>query len=139
MTDTVIKWGKKGDQFEGELLSVRETKDPNSDIPGKQLKIYAFRATKGSFHNIVDRVVDAEPTTVNDGDIVTVFGRVDIDRWMEFAKPGQQVGMRFAETFKTKGGFDGKMIKVSLDDEFVAKPEPLVDQNENSDLPPDLQ
>lgn len=112
-----LKFGKVGDWFKGTLTdNTRQIKN-NLSKEGEMQTVYEFKAIAGSFHNIVDKVVDDTPTTVVKGDFWTLIsGKVAIVSQLKQAKIGQVIGLRFAESIKNKQpGFDNtKVIKVLL-------------------------
>jgi hypothetical protein len=122
-----VKWGKVGDVIKGTLIGV--TEQDNSQKPGEKQKVYEIEVDAGFFHNIVDKVVQPEPTELDKGDVVNVGGKSIIDKAMRKADIGQKVIMRYTGDFKLPNGNTAKTVSVKLggmDPNWTAKPSAAV-------------
>ncbi len=117
MESVSIKWGKEGDFVQGNVIEKKLIKDQTNPFTKaiEDKNVYTIEASAGHYHDGKDKKSFAE------GDLVTVWGRAAIDRWMDLSHIGQEVRIEFTGTYKTKSGIDGKNIDVSLDKDF--KPE----------------
>lgn len=110
-----IKWGKVEDWFKGTLTDDTRLV-PNRLSPDKgDQRVYEFLAHGGSFHNIIDKVVDAEPTVVNKGEFWTIFANKTMQSMLRSTKIGQVIGFRFVAEEKTNpapGMNATKIVKV---------------------------
>lgn len=114
-----IKFGKEGDWFKGTLTdNTRQMRNELSER-GEMQTIFEFKAAGGSFHDIIDREVAAEPTTIKAGEFWSyITGKPAILNQLKSAQIGQVVGFRFAEQrpSKKKGFNPTKIIKVFIGD-----------------------
>lgn len=111
-----IKFGKVGDWFKGTIVdNTREIENKLSAKHEMQL-ICEFKIQGGSFHNIEDKVVAAEPTVIGTGEFYTYFAKGPVKAQLQRAKIGQIVGLRFAEERpNAQPGLNAtKIIKVYL-------------------------
>lgn len=119
-----IKFGKLGDWFKGTLTDNTRRMKNQLSKDGEMQTVYVFKIHGGSFHNIVDRQVQPEPTVMKEGEYWSyITGKPAITGPMKDVKIGQVVGMRLAEIKKaTQPGFDNtKIIKVligAMDDTY---------------------
>lgn len=114
-----IKFGKVGDWFKGTLTdNTRQVE--NTLSPKREMQtVFEMMAHGGSLHLINDRVVDENPTEVKKGDFWSFLtGKAALLSQLKGARLGQVIGLRFAETkkSKTKGFTDSKIIEVYLGD-----------------------
>jgi hypothetical protein len=111
-----IKWGQEGDFLKGTFTSKRQVPDKLKEVqhPGAMQWIYEVLVEAGRYHDIKDKVVDANPTELVPGSFWIVSGKPGIDEGMRNIKIGQIVGFRFTETkpAKQKGFNDNKVIRV---------------------------
>ena len=91
-----IKFGKIGDWFKG--IVVDNTREiPNQLSARHEMQtIYEFKAKGGSFHNIVNRVVDTEPTIIEEGEFYSYFAKDFVRAQLKNAKIGQVIGLRYS-------------------------------------------
>lgn len=111
-----LAWGKPGDYFKG-VLTDNGSKEVKSKYPPFEMqKIFEFKAIGGAFHNIVNKVVDVEPTECIAGDFWSVIPKAAMLAQLKKAKIGQIVGLRFTEEkkSKTEGYNDAKIVNVFL-------------------------
>jgi len=112
-----IKFGKVGDWFRGTLTANTRQMKNNLSSTGEMQTVFEFKASGGSFHNIVDKQVQAEATEITKGDFWSyITGKQVLVNQLKGAKLGQEVGLRFSEIKKaTRPGFDNtKIIQVML-------------------------
>lgn len=113
-----VKLGKVGDWFKGTITdNTREIENRLSAKHEMQL-ICEFKMQGGSYHNISEKVVAAEPTEVVKGDFMSFFAKGPVRDQLKKAKLGQIVGLKFAEERPpSQPGFNPtKIIKVYLGD-----------------------
>lgn len=108
VASSTIDWGRVGDYFIGTFVKARHNIEtqygPNS--------IYEFVAEKGQYHKLTKKKPADEPTQINKGDNVSVWGRNDIFNGMlNGLKPGQVVKVQFTEEKETKMG-QSKIVKI---------------------------
>lgn len=111
-----VKFGKVGDWFKGTIVdNTREIPNKLSSKNEMQL-ICEFKMNGGSFHNIEEKVVAAEPTEILKGEFYSLFAKGMVKAQLERAKIGQVIGLRFAEERPpSQPGFNPtKIIKVFL-------------------------
>lgn len=112
-----LAWGKVGDWFKGTLTDNTRQIVNNLSAKKEMQTIFEFKAQGGSFHDIVKKQVNAEPTTVNPGEFWSMItSKPAMLQQLKNAKIGQVIGLRFSETKEAKTpGFDAaKIIKVYL-------------------------
>lgn len=97
-----FKFGKPGDAIKGEYLGSK----PFEGQYGPTF-IHSVRAVAGSYHDIVDDVVQEAATPVKPGETYSVFEKVTFADQIAQAKVGQMVIVRYVEE-KAKKGTDGK-------------------------------
>lgn len=110
-----IKFGKKGDWFKGTLVDNTRTMVNNLSAKKELQTIFEFKAHGGSFHNIIKRQVQPDPTAVNKGEFWSyITGKPAICGPMKAIKIGQVVGLRLVDITPSKvaGQDDTKIIKV---------------------------
>jgi len=111
-----IKFGKPGDWFKG--VVVDNTREIENKLSAKRemQTIYEFKALGGSFHNIVEKKVDDQPTEVQVGEFYSYFAKGMTKSMLKNAKIGQIIGIRFTEERKASqpGYNDTKIINVLL-------------------------
>lgn len=119
----LFKFGKEGDAIKGIYLGAK-------DFEGNYgpTKIYEIEGIDGSYHDIVDDVVDENPTEVKKGESYSVFSKNTFADDISKAVPGQQVIIRFTEQRKSQAnGKNYKMIECLLGpvdpDHGFAKPD----------------
>lgn len=112
-----LKFGKIGDWFKGTLTD-NSRQIPNVLSQRKEMQtIFQFKAKGGSFHNIVKKQVEAEPTLINkDAFWSFITSKPGILSQLKQAQIGQVIGLKFSELKESKQpGFDDtKIIKVYL-------------------------
>ncbi len=112
-----LKFGKVGDWFRGTLVENSRT-IVNQLSPKKELQtIFEFMATGGSFHNIVKKQIDANPTIIAKGDFWSyITSNGIILSQLKKAKLGQIIGLRFTESKPSKiaGQDASKIISVYI-------------------------
>ncbi len=113
-----VKFGTVGDWFKGTLVDNSRQIENKLSAKHEMQTIYEFKAHGGSFHDIVDKVVQPDATEIIPGEFYSYFGKGAVQAQMKNAKIGQVIGLRFAEQRKaTQPGFnDTKIIKVFLGD-----------------------
>lgn len=107
-----LAWGKVGDWFKGTLTD-NTRQIVNNLSPKKEMQtIFEFKAHGGSFHNIVKKVVDADPTEVKKGEFWSMItSKPAMLQQLKNVKIGQVVGLRFSELKESKTpGFDAAKI-----------------------------
>lgn len=117
-----LKFGKVGDYFRGVLA------DNSKQILNKLSKtremqtVYEFKAQGGKFHNIKDRIVDKEVTTIVAGDFWSyITGKPALVGQLKKAAIGQIVGFKFSRTDEPKTpGFD----KTKIIDVYIGEMDP---------------
>ena len=113
-----VKFGKVGDWFKGTVVD--NTREIENKLSAKRemQTIYEFKGLGGSFHNIVNKVVDVDTTEIKPGEFYSFFAKGLIKAQLKNAKLGQIIGLRFREERKaTQPGFnDTKIIEVWLGD-----------------------
>lgn len=112
-----LAWGKVGDWFKGTLTdNTRQL--VNNLSPRKEMQtVFEFKAHGGSFHNIVDKVVDENSTEIKKGDFWSMItSKPALLAQLKGVKIGQVVGLRFKESkpSKTKGFDPAKIITVMI-------------------------
>lgn len=111
-----LAWGKIGDWFKGTLTD--DTRTMKSKFPPYEVQtVFEFKAHGGSFHDIVNKVVQEKPTEVKAGEFWShIVGKPALLAQLKKAKLGQIIGFRFTELKESKTpGFDAaKIIKVYL-------------------------
>lgn len=120
-----IKWGKVGDFVQGTILEKKVIKDQTNPFTKavEDKMVYTVEASMdGFFHDDKGK----KKVAFVKGDLITVWGRSGIDRWMEMAHIGQEVRMEYTGNYPTKSGIEGKTIDVSLDKDF--KPTMIADE-----------
>lgn len=119
-----VKFGKVGDWIKGTLVDNTRTMVNNLSAKKEIQTIYEFKAHGGSFHNIVKRQVQADPTAINKGEFWSyITGKPAICGPMKAIAIGQVVGLRLTEIKPSKvpGQDDTKVIKVypgAMDTEY---------------------
>ena len=112
-----LAWGKVGDWFKGTLTD-NTRQIVNNLSPKKEMQtIFEFKALGGSFHDIVNKVVNKEATECVKGDFWSLItSKPAMLAQLKNAKLGQVIGFRFSELKESKTpGFDSaKIIKVFL-------------------------
>ncbi len=114
-----IKFGKIGDWFKGTLTDNTRQVENTLSAKREMQTVFEMKAHGGSLHLINDRVVDENATEVVKGDFWSFLtGKPALLSQLKGAKLGQVIGLRFAETkkSKTKGFTDSKIIEVYLGD-----------------------
>lgn len=113
-----IKLGKVGDWFRG--VVVDNTRQMENKLSGKHemQTVYEFKAIAGSFHDIVDKVVEQNPTAVIPGEFYSFFAKGAVQAQLKNAKIGQVIGFKFQEERPaSQPGFNPtKIVKVFLGD-----------------------
>lgn len=112
-----LKFGKPGDWFKGTLTENTRQMKNNLSAKGEMQTVFEFQAHGGSFHNIVDNVVQEEATAVEKGEFWSyITGKPALLNQLKGAKLGQIIGLRFKEIkpSKTKGMNPAKIIQVYL-------------------------
>ncbi len=113
-----VKFGKPGDWFKGVLVdNTREI--PNRLSAKQEMQLVAeFKMIGGSYHGILNKIVDAEPTEVVPGEFMSYFAKGIVKDQLKKAKIGQIIGLSFSEEKPaTQPGFNNtKIIKVYLGD-----------------------
>ncbi len=112
-----IKFGKVGDWFRGTLVDSSRQMPNNLSAKKEMQTIYEMKAIGGSFHNIVEKVVDANPTVPVAGEFWSfIEGKPAITQQLKNVVPGTIIGFRFSELKKSKtpGYSDAKIIKVYI-------------------------
>ena len=109
-----VKFGKIGDKIVGTLIGRRQVPNQLLETAGAMQWLYELKVKEGSFHNIIDKVVDKEATVLEKDTVWTVGGKAAIDNAMRNAKIGQIVGFNFVEEKapKVSGYNPTKVIKV---------------------------
>lgn len=109
VSGNTVDWGKVGDFMAGTFVKARHGIET---VHGEN-SIYEFFCERGSFHKIVNKIVAAEPTTINKGDNFSVWGRNDMfNGQMNSLKPGQVVKITYTEERPSKQGNPAKIIKI---------------------------
>ena len=113
-----IKFGKVGDWFKGTVAANSRRIENKLSAKHEMQTIFEFKAQGGSFHDIVDRVPQAEATEIVPGEFYSLFAKGAVEAQLKNAKLGQIVGLRFAEERpSTQPGMNPtKIIKVYLGD-----------------------
>lgn len=126
-----VKFGKVGDWFKGTLTDNSRQIENRLSAKHEMQTIYEFKAHGGSFHDIVDKVVQEEISEIVLGDFYSYFGKGAVQAQMKKAKLGQIIGLRFAEERKaTQPGYnDTKIIKV-----FLGEMDPTYQGEQGGDL-----
>ena len=108
VASSTIDWGKSGDYFVGTFLKARhgvETQFGSNSI-------YEFLAEKGQYHKLTKKKPADEPTLINKGDNIAVWGRGDIFCGQcNSLRPGQIIKMMYVEDKETKMG-QSKIVKI---------------------------
>lgn len=107
-----FKFGKVGDVIKGYLVGV--TEKANEFKPGEMQKVYEIEAIAGVFHNIVKKVVQNEPTELEQGEFYQVSGKTSIDKKLRHAVPGQLVVLRYTGDFDMGNGNSAKTVDVRI-------------------------
>ena len=108
MSSNTIDWGRVGDFLTGTFVKARH----NVETQFGQNSIYDFVAEKGSFHKLTKKKPADQPTEVNKGDSVSIWGRNDVlNGQLNSLKPGQVVKVSFVEERDTQMG-TAKIIKI---------------------------
>ncbi len=112
-----LKWGKVGDWFKGTLTD-NSRQIPNQLSPKKEMQtIFEFKAKGGSFHDIVKKQVNAEPTLINKDEFWSfITSKPGILSQLKKAQLGQIVGLKYSSSKEAKqaGYDDAKIIDVYL-------------------------
>jgi hypothetical protein len=112
-----LAWGKVGDWFKGTLTD-NTRQIVNNLSPKKEMQtIFEFKAHGGSFHDIIKKQVNEQPTECVKGDFWSMItSKPAMLSQLKNAKLGQVIGLRFSEKkeSKTPGYDDAKIIKVYL-------------------------
>lgn len=111
-----LKFGKIGDTFKGKLVNKYQKDD--AFHPGEKQWVYELEAESGSYHNIVEKAVDANATEIVPGETYSVSGKKIIDNVMQKCAIGQRAKMTYTGDF-TKDAKTSKTISVLLDSKFV--------------------
>jgi len=110
-----LAWGRVGDWFKGTLTD-NTRQIPNNLSQKKEMQtIFEFKAHGGSFHDIINKVVQEIPTVVNKGEFWSLItSKPALLSVLNKVKIGQVVGLRFKESkeAKTPGFDDAKIISV---------------------------
>lgn len=111
---SIIKWGKVGDWFKGTLVDDTRLV-PNRLSPNKgDQRVYELKAQGGSFHNIIDKVVQENSIEVKAGEFWSIFAGKVMQSMLRNIKIGQIIGFRFTkEKENSQPGYNAtKIIKV---------------------------
>lgn len=126
-----IKFGKVSDWFKGTVVD--NTRQMPNKLSAKQemQTIYEFKAHGGSFHDIVNKVVQEDATEIVANEFYSFFAKGAVQAQLKNAKIGQIVGLRFAEQrpATTPGFNDTKIIKV-----FLGEMDPNYQGEQSGDL-----
>lgn len=112
-----IKFGNLGDWFKGVLVSNTRQMVNNLSAKKEMQTIFEFKALDGSFHNIVKKQIDKDPTKPVKGDVWSyITSKPAMLQQLANAKIGQEVGLKLKEIKPSKvpGQDDAKIIKVIL-------------------------
>lgn len=112
-----FKFGKIGDFIRGTLVN-RYQQDNKLGAPGAKQWVYELRAEEGFFHNIVEKVPQAEQSDLAVGETYLVSGKAIIDRNMRTCQIGQGCIMRYTGDFKLPNGNTAKTVEVLLEKGF---------------------
>jgi len=116
-----IKFNVKDDYIKGTLIDIFTPTDP--DQWGNINKVATLKALDGSFHgNDENKVVDKNPTAINQGEIWKVTMREKVADKAASAKKGQKIIFRLVELKPTKKGNPAKIISVligPMDEEYL--------------------
>lgn len=109
-----IKWGGIGDKVRGTLIGIFDKKEEDGSIQ----KIYEIDVDKASFHDIIDKVPQAEATLLNGADtdgplVYQLGGKNMIDKQMRNCKIGQMFIAEYVSDFKMPKG-NAKTIEIKL-------------------------
>lgn len=113
-------FGKPGDVIKGTLVA----KKPFEGKFGETI-IYSIEASAGQYHQIVDDVVDKDPTEIKEGEEYSIFERSIFKDDISRAVVGQEILIRYVEDRKSKN--NGKMYKYIVC-KLGAMPEPAEDE-----------
>lgn len=114
-----LKFGKIGDWFRGTLTDNTRQMKNNLSQKGEMQTVYEFKAKGGSFHNIVKKVVDKDPTVIVEDDFWSyITGKPAIMNQLKKAQLGTIVGFTFAsiKPAKNEAWDDAKIIDVYIGD-----------------------
>lgn len=107
-----IKFNVVGDNINGTLIAVRQTK---SRMPGKEgelVKIYEIKADGGEFHDSKDKKVIEVPIKIQAGEFWNVGGGFILDAAMRNIRLGQKIGIKYTGDKASKqAGFNAMKIK----------------------------
>lgn len=107
----------KGDRILGVLLDKRQVPNKLSKEPGAKQWLYEIKVRECEFH-LTDKKGNPndESTTIEEGEIVNVYGKPFFDGKMRGVKNGQVVGLKYVSDLpaRSEGMNDTKEIKVFL-------------------------
>src|SRR3990167_177602 len=84
-----VKFGKVGDWFKGTVVD--NTREIENKLSAKRemQTIYEFKMHGGSFHDIVDKVPQADVTDIKAGEFYSYFAKGAVKAQLKSAKIGQ--------------------------------------------------
>lgn len=131
----------KGDRILGVLLTKRQVPNKLAKEANAKQWAYEVKVRQCEYHNLDKKKNYVEPSIeINEGEVVTVYGKPFFDGKMRQVKPGQVFGLKYIGDLEARveGHNDTKEIKVFLpkgdDGEFEMDEEVLNELNvENFD------